>query len=179
MAVEAQGRQMSLFPPQLISNKYASSFISRRSFLRFLSSYVDFDLFLYCTCRLVMNGMDGNANVYGTPVGYGGVPLLSGTTTDSFVPVYGSGVTDSFPMKSHCAMKADSGLTCNFPVSRKRTRDEINPLLCFQNNQSLNQLNRSGSYTFLGEDISLQIQHQQLEIDHFIAQHVSILIHAN
>ncbi|KAL1820904.1 hypothetical protein ACET3Z_015773 [Daucus carota] len=141
MAVEAQGRQMSLFPPQLISNK------------------------------LVMNGMDRNANVYGTPVGYGGVPLLSGTTTDSFVPVYGSGVTDSFPVKSHCAMKADSGLTCNFPVSRKRTRDEINPLLCFQNNQSLNQLNRSGSYTFLGEDISLQIQHQQLEIDHFIAQH--------
>ncbi|XP_074372783.1 putative BOI-related E3 ubiquitin-protein ligase 3 [Apium graveolens] len=134
MAVEAQGRHMSLFSPQLIGNK------------------------------IVMNGMDGNANVYGAPVGYGGVPLMSGTTTESFVPVYGSGITDSFPVKSHCAMKADSGLTCNLPVSRKRTRDEMNqPLLCFQNNQSFN--------TFLGDDISLQIQHQQLQIDHFIAQH--------
>lgn len=113
--------------------------------------------------KIVMNG---NANVYGTPVGYGGVPLMSGTTTtESLIPMYGSGITDSFPVKSHCAMKADSGLTYNFPVSRKRSRDdEINP---FQNNQS----NPSGLYTFLGEDISQQIQHQQLEIDHFIAQH--------
>ncbi|KAK1387888.1 TTF-type domain-containing protein [Heracleum sosnowskyi] len=131
MAVETQGRHMSLFSPQLIGNK------------------------------IVMNG---NANVYGAPVGYGGVPLTSGTTTESFIPVYGSGITDSFPVKSHCAMKADSGLTCNFPVSRKRTRDEMNhPMLHLQNNQSLN--------TFLGEDVSLQIQHQQLEMDHFIGQH--------
>lgn len=125
-----------------------------------------------------MNGINGNANVYGTPVGYGGVPLMSGTTTESFVPVYGSGMTDSFPVKSPCAVKADSGLTCNIPVSRKRTREEINPLIRFENNQSLNHLNGSGSgsYKFLGEDISLQIQYQQLEIDHFIAQHVRILI---
>lgn len=114
MAVEAQGRHMSLFSPQLIGNKIV---------------------------------MDGNANVYGSPVGYGGVPLISGTTTESFVPVYGSGMTES-------------GLTCNFPVCRKRRRDEMNhhPL------QSVN--------TFVGQDIWLQIQQQQqLEMDHFIAQH--------
>lgn len=135
-------------------------------FSPFVFLFVDIDSFLLMY-RIVMNGMDGNANVYGAPVGYGGVPLMSGTTTESFVPVYGSGIIDSF--QSHCAMKADSGLTCNFPVSRKRTRDEMNqPLPCFQNNQSLN--------TFLGEDISLQIQHQQLQIDHFIAQHVRFLI---
>ncbi|KAK1397807.1 E3 ubiquitin-protein ligase BOI [Heracleum sosnowskyi] len=116
-----------------------------------------------------MNGTDGNANVYGTPVGYGGVPLMSGTTTETFVPVYGSGIMESFPGKNYCAVKAESGVTYNLPVSRKRTRDAINPMLALpNNNQNMSHLN---PYTFLGDDISRQIQYQQLEIDQFIAQH--------
>lgn len=116
-----------------------------------------------------MNGMDGNANVYGTPVGYGGVPLMSGTTTETFVPVYGSSIMDSFPGKNYCAVKAESGVTYNLPaVSRKRTRHAINPMLALPNNQ---HMSHSNPYTFLGDDISHQIQYQQLEIDQFIAQH--------
>lgn len=112
-----------------------------------------------------MNGMNGNANVYGTPVGYGGVPLMSGTTTETFVPVYGSGVMDSFPAKNYGAVKAESGVTC----SRKRTIDEINYMVALPNNQNMSHLN---PYSFLGDNISHQIQYQQLEIDQFIAQHV-------
>ncbi|KAL1815017.1 hypothetical protein ACET3Z_017591 [Daucus carota] len=113
-----------------------------------------------------MNGYDGNANVYGTPTGYGGV------TTESLVPVYGSGIMDSFPAKNYCPVKAESGVTYNYnlPVSRKRTRDgAINPpLLSLPNNQNMNQLSPC---TFFGEDLSLQIQYQQSEIDQLIAQH--------
>ncbi|XP_076912511.1 BOI-related E3 ubiquitin-protein ligase 1-like [Bidens hawaiensis] len=74
-------------------------------------------------------------------------------------------------------LKAESGLTCSIPVSRKRVRDcsDLNMLLSFVNNNnnqnmSMNQSqSRCGGYTFLGEDISMQIQQQQLEIDQFIA----------
>ncbi|PWA95461.1 zinc ion binding protein [Artemisia annua] len=61
-------------------------------------------------------------------------------------------------------MKAESGLTCSLPpvVSRKRMRDNTSEIM--MNNNMLN-----GS--FLGEDISLQMQQQQLEIDHYIANH--------
>lgn len=136
-----EARHLNLFPPQFLAN------------------------------REIMNGIDVSANMYGAPIGYGGgLPPLSGTTTENLLPVYGS---DSVPAdKTHRAMKSDSGLTYNLPVSRKRTRDSINPSIAFPNNQNQNHLNRcGGSFTFLGEDISLQIQHQQLEIDHFIAQH--------
>lgn len=104
--------------------------------------------------------------------GYG-LPPLSGTTTESFVPVYNhqsggvavAGVVDSIPAK-----EADSGLSSyahQLPVSRKRARESIHPMMrC----QVLNA-NRCGSFTFLGEDVSLQIQQQQLEVDRFIAQH--------
>ncbi|XP_059666662.1 probable BOI-related E3 ubiquitin-protein ligase 3 [Cornus florida] len=109
----------------------------------------------------LMSAIEG----YSAPIGYG-MPPLSGTTTETHLPMYGSAITESVPAKV-TATKAESGLTYNLPISRKRPRDSINP---YQNlNQNYN--NRSGSYTFLGEDISLQIQLQQLEIDRFIAQH--------
>ncbi|KAL8147040.1 putative BOI-related E3 ubiquitin-protein ligase 3 [Apium graveolens] len=110
----------------------------------------------------IREGVNGNANVYGTPVGYGGVPLRSGTTTETFVQVYGSGIMDSFPAKNYRAVKTESGVS----YSRKRSIDEISPMLALPNNQSV--LN---PYSFLGDDISHQIQYQQLEIDQFIAQH--------
>ncbi|CAL5402540.1 unnamed protein product [Camellia sinensis] len=118
----------------------------------------------------MMSAIEGNVNAYGnTPIGYG-LPPLSGTTTETLLPMYSSVITDSLQAKT--AMKADSGLTYALPVSRKRSRDLINPLISFPNAQIQNQNNnRCGSFTFLGEDISMQIQQQQLEVDRFIAQH--------
>ncbi|KAG5550874.1 hypothetical protein RHGRI_009346 [Rhododendron griersonianum] len=93
-----EARNLNLFPSQLIGN------------------------------REMMSAMEGNLNIYNTlPPGYG-LPPLSGTTTDTLpFPMYGSAVTDSIPAPKP-AMKADSGLTYNFPVSRKRSRDSTNPL---------------------------------------------------
>ncbi|KAL7186889.1 hypothetical protein ACSBR2_028574 [Camellia fascicularis] len=121
--------------------------------------------------REMMSAIEGNMNAYGnTPIGYGLPPPLSGTTTETLLPMYNSVITDSLQAKT--AMKADSGLTYALPVSRKRSRDLINPLISFPNAQIQNQNNnRCGSFTFLGEDISMQIQQQQLEVDRFIAQH--------
>uniref|UniRef100_A0A5B7B6R0 RING-type E3 ubiquitin transferase n=2 Tax=Davidia involucrata TaxID=16924 RepID=A0A5B7B6R0_DAVIN len=117
----------------------------------------------------MMSAIEGNPNIYNTPIQYG-VPVLSGTTAETLLPMYTSAITDSVPTKT--AMKADSGLTYTLPVSRKRSRDSINPFLSLPNGQNLtHNNNRCGSFTFLGEDISLQIQQQQLEIDRFIVQH--------
>ncbi|XP_047335104.1 probable BOI-related E3 ubiquitin-protein ligase 3 [Impatiens glandulifera] len=98
-------------------------------------------------------------------IGYGAPAPLSGITTDNLHPIYNSVIADSLP-----PVTSDSGLTYNhLPGSRKRSRDSVNPLIgySFQPNNN----NRCGSFTFLGEDISLQIQQQQLEIEHFISQH--------
>ncbi|KAK4491833.1 hypothetical protein RD792_002610 [Penstemon davidsonii] len=127
---------------------------------------------------MMMNGVEGNGNVFGSPIGYGVIAPSSGTTTatETLVPIYGSAITETSPTKT-AAMKSDSGLTYAVPISRKRSREVINnPLLLssfpcvVQNNEYAT--NRSGSsFTFLGEDISYQIQQQQMEIDRFIAQH--------
>lgn len=122
-----------------------------------------------------MNSVEGIGNVYGNPMGYGVLPPLSGTSTatETVVPMYCSAITETVLAKT-AAIKSDSGLTYAVPVSRKRSRDAINPLVsslpsCGQN-PSAN--NRCGSFTFLGEDYSFHFQQQQLEIDRFIAQHV-------
>lgn len=102
--------------------------------------------------------------------GYNLTPL-SGTTTESLVPMYNNsvaGVSDSFPAKA--AVKVGSGLTHanHLPVSRKRSRDPMNPMMACQTQNG----NRCGSFTFLGEDVSLQMFQHQSEIDRLIAQHV-------
>ncbi|XP_052177112.1 probable BOI-related E3 ubiquitin-protein ligase 3 isoform X2 [Diospyros lotus] len=115
----------------------------------------------------MISGVEGNVNVYNNnPVAYGFLPA-----TENLLPMYGSAIADCLPAKN--AIKSDSGLTYALPVSRKRSRDCLNPLLTFPNGQlqRQNNISRCGSFTFLGEDISLQIQQQQLEIDRFIAQH--------
>lgn len=61
------------------------------------------------------------------------------------------------------------------PISRKRSRDLCSfdqSDLSFSDEQFANQSNRKGMFTFLGEDISMQIHQQQFEIDRFIHQHV-------
>ncbi|XAR56892.1 Ubiquitin--protein ligase [Bertholletia excelsa] len=121
--------------------------------------------------REMTSAIEGDPSVYNynnALIGYGLPPLSA--TTDGMLPMYNRGITDSLPAKT--AMKADSGLTYALPVSRKRSRSSITPLISFPNGQvQTPSNNRCGSFTFLGEDISLQIQQQQLEIDCFIAQH--------
>ncbi|PWA75516.1 putative BOI-related E3 ubiquitin-protein ligase 3 [Artemisia annua] len=69
-------------------------------------------------------------------------------------PMYGSGMTDFIPEP---AFKAESGVTYNnLPVSRKRSRDSI---------PNANQM------LLLNDDVASQMYQQQLEIDHFVAQH--------
>ncbi|XP_047317866.1 probable BOI-related E3 ubiquitin-protein ligase 3 [Impatiens glandulifera] len=71
-------------------------------------------------------------------------PPLSGTTTETLHPIYNNNsvIADSLPV-----------------TSRKRSRDDS--VVTFP----------TGSFNFLGEDLSLRIQHQQLEIEQFISQH--------
>lgn len=114
---------------------------------------------------------EGNRNVYddGVRFGYGMPEMESG-----LLPMYvSSGMMDSLPPAT--ALKADSGLTYSLPISRKRSRDSasFDPSgFSFPNAQFVNQnqlINQNGTFTFLGQDISMQIYQQQLEIDRFIA----------
>ncbi|KAL0363020.1 UNVERIFIED_CONTAM: putative BOI-related E3 ubiquitin-protein ligase 3 [Sesamum calycinum] len=99
MAVEA--RHLSLFPPQILNNR-----------------------------ELMMNSVQGIGNAYGAPMGYGLVAPLSGTTTatETVLPIYGSAMPETAAGKT-AAIKSDSGLTYAVPISRKRSRDAINPLV--------------------------------------------------
>lgn len=121
-----------------------------------------------------MNGVEAIGNAYATPAGFGMLPPLSGTTTatETVVPMYCSAITETVHAKSS-AMKSDSGLTYAVPVSRKRSRDAVNPMASALptgfHHPTAN--NRRGSFSFLGEDFSFHFQQQQLEIDRFIAQH--------
>lgn len=84
-------------------------------------------------------------------------------------------VVGSFPLKAE--VKADSGLTYanNFQVSRKRIRESINPMMTWPSSQIQNGNRVNGSFTYLGEDISLTVQQQHLETNQLIAQHMEKL----
>lgn len=127
--------------------------------------------------------VEGTGNLYPGQMGYRVVPgPLSGTTTatDALIPMYGSAMADSVAVK--VPMKSDSGLTYAIPASRKRSREAVisnhHPLMSFPpslpNQQQTD--NRCGSFTFFGQDISYQIQQQQLEMDNFITEHVSLIV---
>ncbi|KAK9133946.1 hypothetical protein Scep_013474 [Stephania cephalantha] len=94
-----------------------------------------------------------------------GLPL-SGTTVDTLLPFYNSVVVDSVP-----AMKAESGLTYN-PSSSMLSRKHMTTTI---HNSSINNGLGFG-FTFMGEDISFQIQQQQIEIDRLIAHHTEKLL---
>ncbi|KAL0008959.1 hypothetical protein SO802_010461 [Lithocarpus litseifolius] len=144
MAVEA--RHLNLFPSQLIGN------------------------------REMMNPIEANTNMYNNnQMGYTYTVPLSGTTTETMLPAaYNSLMNDSIPQKA--AIKSESGLTYNIPIpiSRKRSRDSmINPSLSFLSHQTTPQPQKNcGSFSFLGEDISFQIQQHQFDIDRLISQHM-------
>lgn len=131
-----------------------------------------------------MNTFEGNTNIYNSSsnqMGYGVVPLSGTITADTLLPAYNNVFNDSnsFPPKTTTtttAMKSDSGLTYNFPtLSRKRSRDSssIDPFLSPYQTATKNC---GASFSFLGEDISLQIQQHQFDIDHLISHHVCIII---
>ncbi|KAD4178690.1 hypothetical protein R6Q59_022346 [Mikania micrantha] len=99
------------------------------------------------------------------------IQTVSGSKTEKLPPMYVSGMTDSFLAPD---FKSVSGLASGVPSSRKRSRDSssIRPSFYVPNapNVDPNGLH-FGEYTFLGEDFSMQIHQQQLEIDRLIAHH--------
>lgn len=133
---------------------------------------------LVCNNSEIMNPVQGNASVYNAQIGYG-VPLMTGgcVATEALLPTYNSVMNDSCSMLPKTT--SDSGLTYNVPIStsvpRKRSRvDSINPSFFSYQTAPTNYKNNScaAPFSFLGEDISLQIQQQQFDIDRLISQHM-------
>ncbi|GAU16861.1 hypothetical protein TSUD_368100, partial [Trifolium subterraneum] len=106
---------------------------------------------------------------------YSSLVPLSGTTTtvsENIIPTqpppYNPFISDNLLHKIS-TMKSDSTLTYNnnnvvsFP--RKRSRDSINnyPLVSYKNR---------GNFSFLGEDLSQNIHHQNTDMDNIISQHM-------
>ncbi|GLU15080.1 hypothetical protein SLE2022_316070 [Rubroshorea leprosula] len=121
--------------------------------------------------REMMNPIEAHSSIYNTQMGFGAAPLFA--ETEALLPLYGSMVTDSIPTNNTTAIKSESTLTNNIPVSRKRPRESLNPLPSFPSPQ-LSQSNTKPStpFSFLGHDISLQIHQQQFDIDRLISQHM-------
>ncbi|XVE63223.1 hypothetical protein DITRI_Ditri07aG0002400 [Diplodiscus trichospermus] len=126
----------------------------------------------------MMNPIEANGNMLQTEMGYG-LPLSGPTSTaatEGLLPFYNSVVTDSIHQKAAAAIKSsESTLTYNnLPLLRKRSRDSINPILSFHSPlQPHNHNNKTCSpFSFLGHDISLHMEQQQLDIDHLISQHM-------
>ncbi|KAI6687053.1 hypothetical protein NL676_023881 [Syzygium grande] len=134
-----------------------------------------FALHHFLGSRELVNPMDAFPDAYHAAAHFGcGLPL-SGTTTATDSPPllqpHGSLISDSLPPKT--VMKpSDSGLTYNVPsISRKRGRDSIiNPVLSYGTPSPDNKAR--ACFSFLGEDVSLQMQQQQLDIDRLISHHM-------
>ena len=99
----------------------------------------------------------------------GAAMTLASTMPESLLPLYASNICDPNSMN-----KADSGLTYNIPVPRKRSRDSIEesnalPLPLPQKNK----LSSHSQSTFLDQDLLYHLHNHQSEIDHLISQHVS------
>lgn len=121
-----------------------------------------------------MNPIEANSNIYNTQIGgiggYGRVPLSGTTTTaEAFLPsvVYGSSViSDSFPHQKPLINKSDSTLTYN-------NYENNNPPLTPSRKRSRESCSAPTPFSFLGYDMSFQIQEQQFDIDRLISQHVN------
>lgn len=120
-----------------------------------------------------MNPVDAFPDAYNAAHFGCGLPLSGTTTVTDSLPLlqpHGSLLSDSLPPKA--VMKpSDSGLSYNLPaVSRKRGRESINPVLSY-GTPSPDHKSRT-CFSFLGEDLSLQMQQQQLDIDRLISHHM-------
>ncbi|CAL0310245.1 unnamed protein product [Lupinus luteus] len=132
-----------------------------------------FNLFspqLISSNREMMNPVD-NINLYNThQMGYNSLLPLSGTTTADNIfrpPCHTFIAADSFPQKT--AMNSGSNLTYNVPLSRKRSRENPNTTT-----QPYNMSN-CGSFSFLGEHLSLHLHQQQFDISNIISEQVSLI----
>lgn len=148
MAVEA--RHLNLFPPQILGNREMMNAFELNN----------------------MYSSSNNNNNNGSQMGMGyrgNFPADSG----SLLPMYSCLMAEKTP-----AIKSESGLSYNHhppnPAPRKRSRDSMisnnNPLLNYQNPAQIK--NTTSPISFLGQDISLQIHQQQLDIDTLISQHM-------
>ncbi|KAL5731462.1 RING-type E3 ubiquitin transferase [Ranunculus cassubicifolius] len=140
--------------------------------------------FLSHQYRDIMNKVEANTNFYNTQMDFG-LPL-SGITSESLLlpHFYNNNLVDSwlpetFENATTTMKTADSGVTYNnnlpTSVSRKRSRDSFssNPLMeLYGSRKQLCRNNNNNSVSFLGEDITLQIQQQQFEMDRFVSQHM-------
>jgi E3 ubiquitin-protein ligase BOI-like protein len=93
------------------------------------------------------------------------IPLQT-TMHESMLPFYQSNVCDP--------NRADSGLTYNNPLQRKRSRDFSTELVSLPPHQK-NRVISSESSPFL-DQVLYQFQNQQSDIDRILAQHVSFFI---
>nr|XP_043621510.1 probable BOI-related E3 ubiquitin-protein ligase 3 [Erigeron canadensis] len=126
-----------------------------------------------CSPQILSNCRDmneeGNNNVYGNGMKFG---MMENEMVNN--PMYVSSMM--MRMMDVIPPSADSGLTCSFPVSRKRSHD-TSSVLSFQNGQVVNyndQINnvQNETFAFLGHDVSMQMYQQQVEVDRFIANHM-------
>ncbi|KAG9136542.1 hypothetical protein Leryth_014385 [Lithospermum erythrorhizon] len=114
-------------------------------------------------------------------------PTSITAASEMMFPTYNSAMTTDFVPAKYGTMKAESGLTyAHLPVvSRKRSREDSNnsinmnqfvPFVEAPENLSNcginNNRSSAGSFTFLGEDFSSQIQQDQVEVDRYIAHHM-------
>ncbi|KAA8544769.1 hypothetical protein F0562_019527 [Nyssa sinensis] len=114
---------------------------------------------VFITNRDFIKTNEANAVIYHAQTGTSVLPFC-GEMPETFLPFHQSLVSDSNHAKT--SMKADSGLTYNLPAPRKRSRD----ISFDQFNNNLLEFS-----SFPGEDISLQIQQQQMEIDRILTEH--------
>ncbi|KAL4579897.1 hypothetical protein LXL04_016066 [Taraxacum kok-saghyz] len=104
-------------------------------------------------CQFLRREMNATTYDDRPQTAYGMAPLHA-TNMEKIIPV-----TNSFPTP---AFMADSGITCNLPLSRKRPRND-------HSSSFREELN--GRFAFLNEDIASHIYQKELEIDRFIAHH--------
>lgn len=176
MAVEA--RHMNVFQSKFITNRYhnplylCSSAFSMMGFSCFLYEFLFFWLGLWFSCRDFVKLNQGIPNIYNTQMD--SMLPQAATMPETLPPYYQSVDCSNLGASPKTFInKADSGLTYTIPVpdQRKRPRDSFNDFNALPIRQKTNKV--SGLPSFLDQDIILQIYQQQLEIDRFLAQHVS------
>ncbi|KAF8025754.1 hypothetical protein BT93_F2554 [Corymbia citriodora subsp. variegata] len=173
MAVES--RHLHLFPPQLLGNREGGMMMTTQHHLP----------------------VEANASMYGSQPVYG-VPLSgTSTTADSLLfPLYNNhnlgahvsaarALDESLHLKTTAApLKSESGITyinnnAALPSlsssSRKRPRDSSQALSFSTTEIQPDGRSSCGRFAFLGEDVSLHVHHQFLDIDHLISQHMEKL----